>query len=517
MRPEGGLETGDVLLGKYQIEALLGRGGMGLVYRARHVHLNEPIAIKVLRHDVQLDEEAVTRFKREAQAAVRLKSEHVARIHDVGVFDDGSPYMVMEFLAGADLGSLVDANGPTDVPTAVDLILQACDALAEAHASGIVHRDVKPSNLFISSRPDGSHVLKILDFGISKSATGTDLSLTQTASVLGTPAYMSPEQMRSARKVDARTDIWSLGTVLYELVEGRRPFRAETFSEMCVMAAVDPHDPLIRAPELEPVIARCMAKTPEGRYQSVAELAVALAPFARDPSRAAHYVQRTQRVLGRAAAATPLPIRDVASAPIRMPVAPVTAPSLGGNPGTLSGETTSNTVQRSRTGIWIGIAALLTAGVTAAALYLKAQKQNAESEDDGAVIRMTATPSTGSSTPLTPGSNATITPGSNATITSGSNAGSNAVSGSNDASGSNAAMTGSNVASGANATGAGKGSAAIKKGGGTAIKKGGGTVIKKGGSGKGSGDAKGSAASPPPPPEPVKKPCNVWESRTGCK
>ena len=130
-----------------------------------------------------------------------------------------------------------------------------------------MHRDVKPSNLFLTLRPDGAPILKILDFGISKSSHGMDLALTQTASVLGTPAYMSPEQMRSARRVDARTDIWSLGTVLYELVEGRRPFAAETFSEMCVMAAVDPPEPMRRAPQLEGVIARCLAKTPEERYQ----------------------------------------------------------------------------------------------------------------------------------------------------------------------------------------------------------------------------------------------------------
>jgi hypothetical protein len=319
VKTDGTIEAGDVLIGKYQIETLIGRGGMGLVYRAWHLQLNERVAIKVLRSDVQLDDEAVERFHREAQAAVRLKSEHVARIHDVGAFGDGAPYMVMELLAGSDLGSVVSHHGPTDAQTAVDLMLQACDALAEAHAAGIVHRDVKPSNLFVATRPDGSRIVKILDFGISKSVIGTDLSLTQTASVLGTPAYMSPEQMRSARSVDARTDIWSLGVVLYELVEGHRPFRAETFAEMCVMAAVDPYDPMRRAPELDPVVARCLAKSPDDRFATIAELAAALAPFARDGMRATYYVGRAQRVLDRAASATPLAIRRETSRPVAMP------------------------------------------------------------------------------------------------------------------------------------------------------------------------------------------------------
>jgi len=464
VRPDGGIETGDVLLAKYQIESLLGKGGMGLVYRARHLQLHELVAIKVLRADVQLDPEAVTRFKREAQAAVRLKSEHVARIHDVGVFDDGSPYMVMEFLAGADLGSLVDTNGPTDVPTAIDLILQACDALAEAHAAGIVHRDVKPSNLFVSTRPDGTHVLKILDFGISKSATGTDLSLTQTASVLGTPAYMSPEQMRSARRVDARTDIWSLGTVLYELVEGRRPFRAETFSEMCVMAAVDPYDALVLAPELDPVIERCLAKAPEHRYQTIAELAAALAPFARDPNRAAHYVTRAQRMLGRSVIPAP-----VASPPLPRP--PTSAPSLGGEPGTLSGETATRS--RSRFGL-IGVAVAIAAAAIAGVVIWKAQKQPVE-EEEGQRYTMEAIPA-----PVVIDAGAPIIVVDAAPVI---------------------AIDADSIAAG---------SSSAKK----PIRKAG-TGVKKAGSA--ATTVKGSAAPPPPDAGSATKKCNVWESRTGCR
>src|SRR5262249_32494476 len=152
---------------------------------------------------------------REARAVVRLKSEHVARVTDVGTLEDEVPYVVMELLHGVDLGRLIDTQGAIPPGEAVDYVLQACEALAEAHAIGIVHRDVKPANLFVA-RIDGKNVLKVLDFGISKSVT-TDVELTQTQTVLGTPAYMSPEQMRSARSVDRRTDIWSIGSVLYEL------------------------------------------------------------------------------------------------------------------------------------------------------------------------------------------------------------------------------------------------------------------------------------------------------------
>jgi serine/threonine protein kinase len=212
---ESGIPHGTVIDGKYRVEDVVGRGGMGTVYRAQHMALHEPVAIKILRRDAAADEEIVTRFLREGQLAVKLRSEHVARIHDISRTDDGLPYMVMELLQGADLGQLVEQYGAMAAPIAVDLLLQSCDAIVEAHSLGIVHRDIKPTNLFVSFRPDQTAIVKVLDFGISKAAGGTDMSLTQTQSMLGTPAYMSPEQMRSARDVDQRTDVWSLGTVLY--------------------------------------------------------------------------------------------------------------------------------------------------------------------------------------------------------------------------------------------------------------------------------------------------------------
>ncbi len=297
---ENTVPIGTVFLNKYRVEAILGSGGMGVVALCTHLQLNEKVAIKMLRSDVLHDEDAVERFTREAQAAAKLKSEYVARVSDVGRFENGVPYMVMEFLEGLDLDQLVHQRGCLPVPWAVDLMLQTAEALAEAHSISIVHRDVKPSNLFVTWRPDGSALIKVLDFGISKSAMGTDMQLTQTQSLLGTPAYMSPEQMRSARLVDARTDIWSLGTVMYEILEGRKPFEADSFSEMCVKVAVDAPAPMTKTPpELQPVVLRCLAKTPEQRYATMAEFGRDLIGFATDPHQANVLVERMHRMLRR--------------------------------------------------------------------------------------------------------------------------------------------------------------------------------------------------------------------------
>ncbi|MBV8760028.1 MAG: protein kinase [Deltaproteobacteria bacterium] len=293
-----GPSPGTVIAGKYEVESTLGFGGMGLVLAARHLQLDERVAIKLLRDDIDLPPDHVERFIREAQAAARLKSEHVARVDDVGTLPDGKPFMVMELLEGYDLGRLLQDNGIVPRAYAVDLILQVCDALAEAHANGIVHRDIKPTNLFVTSRRDGSPLVKVLDFGISKAAS-SDLSLTQTSSMLGTPAYMSPEQMRSARLADARSDIWSLGTVLYEMVEGRTPFEASNFAELCVAVATEDPRALVHAPELMPVLVHALTKTPDARFPSIAEFADALAPYSTDAQRANRQVNRIFRLLGK--------------------------------------------------------------------------------------------------------------------------------------------------------------------------------------------------------------------------
>jgi serine/threonine-protein kinase len=297
---DAGVGIGEIFVDKYRVERVLGHGGMGVVALCTHLALNEHVAIKMLRKDVLDDADAVERFMREAQAAVKLKSEYVARVIDVGRSSANVPYMVMEYLDGEDLGQLLEDRRTLGVPWAVEITMQCCEALAEAHSLGIVHRDVKPTNLFVTWRPDGSAIIKVLDFGISKALASNSMVLTQTQSLLGTPAYMSPEQMRSARMVDARTDLWSLGTVMYEMLEGRRPFEAESFSEMCVKVAVDPPGAMTQTPPgLQQIVLRCLEKAPEQRYPSMAELARDLVPFSQDPHQAQVLVERMTRTLRR--------------------------------------------------------------------------------------------------------------------------------------------------------------------------------------------------------------------------
>ncbi|MGE0867221.1 MAG: serine/threonine-protein kinase [Kofleriaceae bacterium] len=301
LRAEDIVAVGQVLQGKYRVDSILGQGGMGVVAACTHLALNDRVAIKMLRPDVLGDRDSVERFTREVQAAVRLKSEHIARVLDVGVFDGGTPYMVMEYLDGQDVGVWLERTEHLPQPLVVDLVIQTAEALAEAHAVGIVHRDIKPTNLFVTTQADGTPLIKVLDFGISKSFAVHDMNLTQTQSVLGTPAYMSPEQMRSARAVDTRTDIWALGTVLYELLEGVRPFPADSFSELCVKVATEDPALMLRAPApLQRVVLRCLAKHPDDRYQTMAELGQDLVPFASDPQRATQWVLRMHRVMFRA-------------------------------------------------------------------------------------------------------------------------------------------------------------------------------------------------------------------------
>lgn len=291
------VRPGDVLAGKYCIGRILGEGGMGVVVAARHLQLDQIVALKFLRPEVIANPEALDRFMREARNAVRLRSEHVARIIDVGTLDSGAPYIVMEYLEGNDLANVLAQRRTLPISVAVDFVLQACDAIAEAHARGIVHRDLKPQNLFVTRRHDGTDLVKVLDFGISKSLAGGDFAATASQTVMGSPAYMSPEQMRSAKFVDGRTDVWALGVILYQLVIGHVPWKAEGFTELCFKIAADPLPafPDTQPPRFEEVVRRCLEKDPNSRLSDVYALAVALLPFA--PAHAQPLVESIGRVL----------------------------------------------------------------------------------------------------------------------------------------------------------------------------------------------------------------------------
>jgi serine/threonine-protein kinase len=299
---------GDVLAGKYQVERIIGAGGMGVVVAAKHMALEEKVAIKLLLPHAVGTPEAVARFLREARAAIRIKSEYVARVIDVGTLDSGTPYMIMEYLEGSDLGAWVRSKGPLDPATAVELVLQACEAVAEAHALGIVHRDLKPANLFVVRRADGLLATRVLDFGISKmrAGPGIDHSMTAASTILGSPAYMPPEQMASAKDVDVRADIWSLGVTLYELLAGQPPFQADSLPALCAKILREPPPAMdsLRAgipPGLQAVIFRCLEKDRNARYQNIAEFADALAPFG--PERARTSSERIARTVAMAASA----------------------------------------------------------------------------------------------------------------------------------------------------------------------------------------------------------------------
>ncbi len=291
---------GQVIAGKYRVDGVIGSGGMGVVLGATDTSLGRAVAIKFLSPHKARREGAVPRFLREARAAAAIQSEHVVRVFEVGTAPNGAPYIVMEQLRGSDLSHELQLRGPLPIPLAVDHLLQACEALGEAHGRGIVHRDLKPQNLMVAQRPDGSPCVKILDFGISKAIEEGAPNLTSTDQVMGTPLYMSPEQVRSLKNVDHRSDVWALGSILFELVTGRPIFEAPSASALCAMIAMDPPIPL-RArlpsapPGLEAVILRCLHKDPAGRFQDVAQLAEALAPFGTERGRAS--ATRVSRVV----------------------------------------------------------------------------------------------------------------------------------------------------------------------------------------------------------------------------
>jgi serine/threonine protein kinase len=365
---------GDVIAGKYVVERIIGEGGMGVVLAARHLELEQRVAIKFLLPEIAEQGMAAERFRREARAAARIRGQHICRVLDVGTLETGVPFMVMEYLEGCDLASELEQRGRLPCEEAIGYVLQACEALAEAHATGVIHRDLKPANLFLEACGDGSRRVKVLDFGVSKSLLdGTPgrgaAALTKTSSLVGSPLYMSPEQLDSARDVDARTDIWALGVVLYELIAGRTPFQGDSIPQLVTSVLHDPprslSDQDVKVPNgLEAVLWRALSKQRGVRYASVAEFVDALMPFA--PPQALGTAGRVNRLLS---AAEPLPASSLPNPAPANParVAQAETPARA-KPRDASGTPlswVSSGGQPKRRRLWAGLIALVAIGLLA--------------------------------------------------------------------------------------------------------------------------------------------------------
>ena len=278
---------GNVLNRKYRVERVIGSGGTWLVVAAVHLRLGQRVALKFLLPEAMSHREAVERLPRAARAAAHLKSDHVARIIEVDALPSGAPFVVTEYLDGIDLATVLGRDGALSVPAIADHVTQALDAIGEAHAIGIVHRDLEPKNLVVVRRRDGSACVVVLDLGITGAVAAVAGAATTTSHpIVGAPAYRSPEELRAQEPVDARSDIWSLGIIMYELATGRVPFASGALAELAVMVS-DPTPPMVSPHQLpdgfEAVVRRCLEVDPARRFQTAAELAAALAPFSRHP------------------------------------------------------------------------------------------------------------------------------------------------------------------------------------------------------------------------------------------
>jgi serine/threonine-protein kinase len=339
---DGPLAIGTLVAGKYEVVRKLAEGGLGIVVLAVHRELNQRVAIKYLKPEALATSALVARFHREARLAASLHSEHVVRVFDVGRHRRAGPYMVMEYLEGSDLASVM-TSGRIDIATAVDYVLQACDALAEAHSHGIVHRDLKPENLFLARRGTRGTIVKVVDFGLSKvtipaGQSGSFSRLTEQGERFGTPMFMSPEQLACSADVDARSDIWALGVVLFELLTSELPFEGVTAATLAAnIFSATPRElrPLRpdASPELEAVIRRCLAKDPAGRYRDIEALATDLVPHG--PASAPERLEAIRRALRtgsvkppRGDVVRPLPSRAVSTSKVAIVGALVVAAVL---------------------------------------------------------------------------------------------------------------------------------------------------------------------------------------------
>jgi serine/threonine-protein kinase len=355
--------------------------------------LQQQVAIKLLLPELVAHEQILERFLREARASAALKGEHVCRVSDVGTLDSGAPYIVMELLSGHDLASVIAKDGALPVQTAVDYVLQGLLGLAEAHALRIVHRDLKPANLFLTRRPDGSPLVKVLDFGIAKAQNDERFDLTRTAAVMGSPGYMSPEQLRSTKDADTRSDIWSIGVILFELVVGHPPFQGESITELALHIAMDPTPSLpAKLPAgFDQIVYRCLEKDPALRFADVATLAHALASYG--GPKAAELAAGVARVL------------NVVAVP---PSAGVAAAS---RPTTLQGEVTGGVPGGARSRLaWIG-GGVIAAAVVTIALVIALGRNNARSTaEPPAVNAIPGAPPSAASTASQGGTNPALVP-----------------------------------------------------------------------------------------------------------
>jgi serine/threonine-protein kinase len=330
--------AGQVVGGKYRLDAMIGRGGMGSVWAATHVGLGRRLAVKLIAREYVRSPEALRRFEAEAKAAARLESRHVVGVFDNGTLDDGTPFIAMELLQGETVSDRVERAGPLPLDATVELLAQCCRALAHAHAAGIVHRDIKPDNIFLAREPDtGADVVKVLDFGVAKITLDVGESssqITGTGALLGTPLYMSPEQVRGARDVDHRTDLYSLGLVAFTMLTGKVAIQGEAFGDILLKICTAPLPKLLASapglpPAMEAWFERACAREPGGRHASAQEFVDSLRAAAGAPHQV---LASSASMFGDTAGVASTLAAPVARLPSYPSAGPALAPSLAAAP-----------------------------------------------------------------------------------------------------------------------------------------------------------------------------------------